>query len=77
MRGIDHHRVRRALVRLIAAASAELQVIVLEEGVDIEGEAETLRQLAVILQQGYVYGRPAFEALPTPDIGPAAAAEAA
>ena len=66
VRGIDHDRVRQALVRAIAAACVELQVTVLGEGVETQGEAETLRELGVTLQQGYLYARPAFEALPVP-----------
>ena len=77
VRGIEHDRVRRALVRSIATACAELQVTVLGEGVETEGEAETLRELGVFLQQGYFYARPAFEALPTPDLHSRRAAVAA
>ena len=66
VRGIDQDRVRRALVKAIVTACAELQVVVLGEGVETEGEAETLRELGVTLQQGYLYAHPAFEALPTP-----------
>ena len=66
VRGIDHDPVRRTLVRMIAVACAELQVTVLGEGVETEGEAATLRELGVTLQQGYLFARPAFEALPAP-----------
>jgi EAL domain-containing protein (putative c-di-GMP-specific phosphodiesterase class I) len=68
VRGIDRDRVRRALVRSIALACAELEITVLGEGVETEGEAETLRELDVTLHQGYLYGRPAFEALPEPSL---------
>ena len=64
VRGIDFDRVRRALVRGIVGACAELEVTVLGEGVETEGEAATLHELGVRLQQGYLFGRPAFEALP-------------
>ncbi len=77
IRGIDHDRVRRALVRSIAVACAELQITVLGEGVETEGESETLRELGVLLQQGYLFARPAFEALPTPTFAPGPQAAAA
>ena len=68
VRGIDHDPVRRTLVRTIAVACAELQVTVLGEGVETRGEAQTLRDLGVTLQQGYLFARPAFEALPAATI---------
>ncbi len=71
IRGVDTDRVRRALVRSVAVACEELGVIVLGEGVETEGESETLRELGIDLQQGYHFARPAFEALP-----PVAAARA-
>lgn len=70
VRNIDHDPVRRTLVRAIAVACAELNVTVLGEGVETEGEAAALRELGVTLQQGYFFARPVFEALPPPAILP-------
>ena len=77
IRGIDRDRVRRALVRSIAVACAELGIVVLGEGVETEDEAETLRELGVTLQQGYLFARPAFAALPPATISGRAKAKAA
>ena len=77
VRGIDFDRVRRALVRSVVTACDELGVLVLGEGVETAGESETLRELGVVLQQGYHFARPAFEALPEPVLAQPAAALAA
>ncbi len=66
VRGIDADRVRRALVRSVAGACEELGVTVLAEGVETEGERDVLRELGIDLQQGYLFARPGFEALPAP-----------
>ena len=76
VRGIDSDRVRRALVRSVATACAELGVIVLAEGIETESESQALRELGVDLQQGYHFARPAFETLPvvpTPSLAVVAA----
>jgi EAL domain-containing protein (putative c-di-GMP-specific phosphodiesterase class I) len=64
VRGIDRDRVRRALVRSVANAGKELGLIVLAEGIETADESAALRDLGVDLQQGYLFARPAFEALP-------------
>ncbi len=75
VRGIDGDRVRRALVRSVVMACEELGVIVLGEGVETAGEAATLGELGVDLQQGYHFARPGFEQLPEPaGVQPAALA---
>ena len=63
VRGIDGDRVKRTLVRSILAACADLGVRVLGEGVETAGERDALTDLGVTLQQGYLFARPAFEAL--------------
>ena len=73
VRGIDSDRVRRALVRSVVGACGELGVVVLGEGVETEGESQTLRELGVELQQGYHFARPGFETLPEPAFAPPAA----
>ena len=66
IRGIDTDRVRRAMVRCMAAMCVDLGVIVLAEGIETQGESEALRELGVDLQQGFLFARPGFEALPEP-----------
>ena len=74
VRGIDADRVKRVLVRAILVACADLGVQVLAEGVETTGERDALCDLGATLQQGYLFARPAFEALATPahtNAGPA------
>ncbi|CAN5147832.1 EAL domain-containing protein [soil metagenome] len=63
IRGIDRDAVRRAIVRNIAKTCEEIGVTILGEGVETEGESETLKEFGVNLQQGYVFAKPAFESL--------------
>ena len=64
VRGVDTDPVRRALVRSVAMACAELRVTLLAEGIETEGESATLLDLGIPLQQGYLHARPGFESLP-------------
>lgn len=66
IRGIDSDPVRRALVGAMVRACAEIDVCVIAEGIETEGEAVTLGELGVELLQGYLYAKPGFQALPTP-----------
>ncbi len=63
IRGIDRDPVRRAIVRNIAKTCEEIGVTILGEGVETEGECETLREFGITLQQGYLFAKPAFESL--------------
>ena len=74
VRGVDGDRVRRALVRSVAMACAELNVTLLAEGIETEGERATLLELGIPLQQGYLHARPGFEHLPVPNSALAAPA---
>ncbi|WBV44691.1 EAL domain-containing protein [Pseudoroseomonas cervicalis] len=64
LRGADRDAARRTILRHIVAMCVELGCEVVAEGVETEGEFHTLRELGVTLFQGYLLGRPAFEALP-------------
>ncbi len=64
VRGIDGDRVKRVLVGAMVGVCREIGVEVLAEGIETQGECETLLDLGVWLQQGYLHGRPGFEALP-------------
>ena len=67
IRNIDQDRVRRALVRGIVAIARELPCKLIAEGVETVAEARCLGDLGIHLQQGYLFARPGFEQLPTPD----------
>ncbi len=67
IRGIDADPVRRAIVGSAIRMLKELEITALCEGVETEGEFETLRDLGVNLMQGYLFARPALRALATPN----------
>ncbi|WP_223824911.1 EAL domain-containing protein [Pseudomonas profundi] len=64
VRDIDTHPVRRAIVQGILGVCQALNIEVIAEGIETEGELRELRNLGVYLFQGYLLARPAFEALP-------------
>ena len=66
VRDIDASLVKRTLVSAIARACRDLGVLVLAEGVETADEHRALGDLGVMLQQGYLFARPAFEALAAP-----------
>jgi EAL domain-containing protein (putative c-di-GMP-specific phosphodiesterase class I) len=45
---------------------ADLGVALIAEGVESEAEYGALRDLGIVLLQGYLFARPAHEALPAP-----------
>jgi EAL domain-containing protein (putative c-di-GMP-specific phosphodiesterase class I) len=64
IRGVDHDKRRTAIIRGTVAICAELDTILIAEGIETVEEAETLKSLGVRYMQGYHFARPAFEALP-------------
>ncbi len=64
VRGIDQDRRRRAIVRAVVQMCAELDTLVIAEGIETVQEAAALRDLGVRYHQGYWYARPALGALP-------------
>ncbi len=58
VRGIDFDPVRRSLVGAVVTVAGEIGATVVAEGIETEGELETLRQLNVDFGQGYLPGRP-------------------
>lgn len=66
VRGLDGSRPRRAIVAHVARLCAELGVEVVGEGVETTGESQALRDLGIVLQQGYLFARPALGAVPAP-----------
>jgi len=66
IRGIDADAYRRAMVASVAAFCREAGVTLIAEGIETPEEHRTLRDMGVVLQQGYLFARPGFEALPVP-----------
>jgi EAL domain-containing protein (putative c-di-GMP-specific phosphodiesterase class I) len=66
IRNIDHNRAKRAIVAHLLRLLEDLGVQTVCEGVETPGELAVLQDLGARLAQGYVFGRPAFEALAQP-----------
>jgi len=66
VRGIDVDRPRRAIVRNVLHMMHDLDVAVICEGVETEGECQCLRDLGVRLMQGYLFAKPALAAIADP-----------
>lgn len=64
VRGIDSSASRHAIVAGMVRTCLDLGCRVLAEGVETAGEYRTLRALGIGLFQGYLFARPALEALP-------------
>lgn len=63
IRGIDTDRARRAIVGGVMHMAGAVGSTVIAEGVETAAEYGTLRALGVPLFQGYLFARPALEAL--------------
>ncbi|AVS85180.1 EAL domain-containing protein [Paracidovorax avenae] len=64
VRGIGADPVRQAIVRGVVSMGESLGIAVIAEGVETEDELRPLRAMGVHLYQGYLFARPALEALP-------------
>ena len=64
IRGIEADAARAAIVRGVISISRELGIEMIAEGVETLAEYRVLRDLGIRLFQGYLFARPAFEALP-------------
>ena len=66
VRGIDGHGARQAIVRALIQVCDDLGIEVIAEGVETPAEFHWFQDRGVRLFQGYLFGRPAFEALVDP-----------
>jgi len=64
VRGIDHDKVRQAIVRGAIHICRALHIEVIAEGVERVGELVALEDLGIYLYQGFLFARPGFESLP-------------
>lgn len=67
VRDVDTSRPRQAIARGVLRLCEELGIQALAEGVETAGERDFFHHEGVTLMQGYLFGRPAFEALGTVD----------
>jgi EAL domain-containing protein (putative c-di-GMP-specific phosphodiesterase class I) len=64
VRGIDQDRRRQAIVRAVVAMCADLDTLVIAEGIETAQEAAALQDMGVRYHQGYWYAQPAIARLP-------------
>lgn len=68
--GIDRDPARRSIVKGLRGICLDLGTKVVAEGIETPGELAALRDLGITLVQGFLLGRPQFEALQhEPDTG--------
>jgi EAL domain-containing protein (putative c-di-GMP-specific phosphodiesterase class I) len=63
-RNIDRRRTTQTIVHHLVRLAADLGIAIVAEGIETWAEYETLRHLGIRLMQGYLFAKPAFEALP-------------
>ena len=61
LRGIEESRVKQAIVRGLAGIAAELNIVLLAEGVETAAELAVLKGLGIRLFQGYYFAKPKVE----------------
>jgi EAL domain-containing protein (putative c-di-GMP-specific phosphodiesterase class I) len=64
-RGLDHRPRALKIVRHAVALASSLGTIVVAEGIETLDELLAVRDCGISLMQGYLFARPAFEALPS------------
>lgn len=64
IRDIDTDKRRQAIVKGVVGMCAELDTLVIAEGIETASEAATLRDLGVRYHQGFWYSRPGLAHLP-------------
>lgn len=64
VRGVEGRGARQSIVRAILQVSIDLGIDVIAEGVETMGEYEWLVEHGLVLFQGFLIARPAFESLP-------------
>lgn len=62
IRGIDGHRPRQRIVHHMVQLCADLDVRLIAEGVETVDEYLALRDLGIVLQQGFLFARPSMQA---------------
>jgi EAL domain-containing protein (putative c-di-GMP-specific phosphodiesterase class I) len=64
IRGIDGSAARQAIVAGVVGIADSLGVTCIAEGIETVAELQTLRNLGIVLCQGYLLARPIVESLP-------------
>ena len=69
IRNLDTDRNRRTIVGNLVRMCEEMHIQVIGEGVETVGERDALRDAGVYLMQGYLFARPAFQAMAAVEFG--------
>lgn len=64
VRGVEAAPRQQAILRALVGLATELGITLVAEGVETPAELAALRALGIPLAQGYLFARPALEALP-------------
>lgn len=60
---IDHSKTRYAIIKSIKTMCDDLGIEIIAEGVETVREKQTLNELGIHYQQGFLFAKPAFESL--------------
>jgi EAL domain-containing protein (putative c-di-GMP-specific phosphodiesterase class I) len=63
VRNIDRSKPKQVIVNGIVAMARQLDIQVLAEGIETAAERDVLRNAGIDLMQGYLFSKPAFNAL--------------
>lgn len=63
IRGIDSSRPRQAIVRSLIQLCDDLGITLIAEGIETTAERDHLRDAGIQLMQGYLFAKPAFQAI--------------
>ena len=64
IREVDQNGPRQAIIRGIKRTCTELGIEIVAEGVETENEYQWLKNEGILLLQGYLFAKPAFEKMP-------------
>lgn len=67
VRDIDQNKTKQSIARGLMQICKDLNITVLAEGLETQGEVAFYRDLGVTLMQGYYFAKPGFESLPKPE----------
>lgn len=63
-RGINTNEARQAIVESVVSVCRRLGIVPVAEGIETEAEMNTLLELGIQRQQGFLFAKPGFECLP-------------
>lgn len=63
IRNVDRHPAKQSIVRHLVGLCAEMNIVVIAEGIETHAERDFLFDAGVRLMQGYLIARPALKAI--------------